>query len=313
MGGLDRQDFDTRAVPARRDEPVEQFSFADFAVLYRLHAVGTALVEEFARSGVPYQQIGGPLLREQAESRRLMAALRCLANPTDRLSRDRIGSKSPGGLIASVVEQLRADRTLESSARAVLARLHGKLDKVADPDSASACERLIAHATAGDESLSGFLRRLDLERYEDLHDPRADKVTLMTLHAAKGLEFNVVFLAGCEAGVLPYLRDDPSLPARRDSEAPTPLPADGARGERVCEAIEEERRLFYVGMTRARRRLYLTWAASRFLFGERTTNEPSPFLGEIPESLVAQAPEATPHESRRARRRGPRQRKLFQA
>jgi superfamily I DNA/RNA helicase len=306
MGGLDRQDFDTKAVAGH--DPDEQLSFADFAVLYRLHAVGAALVEEFARSGIPFQQIGAPLLREQVETRTLMAALRFLANPEDRLSRERISSNSMRGPTAFVVEQLRSECTIESPARAVLERLRGQLECNADMDCQSALMRLIAHATAGDESLGEFLRRLDLERYEDSHDPRADKVTLMTLHAAKGLEFGVVFLVGCEAGVLPYLRPDPS--------PPTPLPADGARGGSQSRAeqgaeIEEERRLFYVGMTRARRRLVLTWAASRFLFGQRTTNQPSPFLSEIPESLVGGATEVKPHGLRRARRRGPRQRRLF--
>lgn len=306
MGGLDRQDFDTRAVTGH--EPDEHFSFADFAVLYRLHAVGAALVEEFTRSGIPFQQIGGPLLREQAETRWLMAALRFLANPQDPISRQRINSHSSRGLTAAIVHGLRADCTAESPAYAVLTSLGDRLDDDADPDGRSAWKRLIAHATAGNESLGELLRRLDLERYEDLHDPRADKVTLMTLHAAKGLEFNVVFLVGCEAGVLPYFRGD-SFPARRDladSTPPAPLPPGTMAAE-----IEEERRLFYVGMTRARRRLLLTWAASRFLFGKRTTNQASPFLGEIPASLVEHEPGFTPHDSRRARRRGPRQRKLF--
>lgn len=297
LGGLDRQDFDSRAVDGH--EPEEHFSFADFAVLYRLHAVGAALVEEFTRSGIPFQQIGGPLLREQVETRRLLAALRFLANREDRLSHERINSNSSREITTAVVDALRADCTAESPARAVLERLGERLDDDADLDGRSAWKRLIAHATAGDESLGAFLRRIDLERYEDLHDPRAEKVTLMTLHAAKGLEFNVVFLVGCETGVLPYLPGDPSPPAS--------LPASGEKGAE----IEEERRLLYVGMTRARRRLLLTWAASRFLFGKRTTNQASPFLGDIPASLVEHAWELTPYDSRRARRRGPRQRKLF--
>src|SRR5262249_33913079 len=147
--------------------------------------------------------------------------------------------------------------------------------------------------------LAEFLQRLDLERYEDLHDRRADKGTLMTMHGAKGLEVAGGFLAGGGGGMVPGFPGGPP--------PPTPLPPDGRSGAE----IEEERRLFYVGMTRARRRLYLSWAASRFLFGERLTNQPSPFLGEIPDSLVARVTELTPHDYRRVQRRRPRQRKLF--
>jgi DNA helicase-2/ATP-dependent DNA helicase PcrA len=101
-----------------------------------------------------------------------------------------------------------------------------------------------------------------LQRETDLYDPRADRVTLMTLHAAKGLEFPVVFIIGCEEKLLPY--------HRRNDEEPD---------------IEEERRLFYVGMTRAQQRLILTHAKSRYLFGQQTNNLPSRFLGDIEQAL----------------------------
>jgi DNA helicase-2/ATP-dependent DNA helicase PcrA len=96
----------------------------------------------------------------------------------------------------------------------------------------------------------------------DFFDPRADAVTLTTLHTAKGLEFRVVFLAGVEDGLMPYT-------------------ATGHDAD-----IEEERRLFYVGMTRARDELYLLYARSRFLYGRRMAPSPSPFLREIPGDLM---------------------------
>ena len=96
---------------------------------------------------------------------------------------------------------------------------------------------------------------------DDYFDPRADAVTLMTMHAAKGLEFPVVFIAGCEQGILPctVMKDDVD--------------------------IEEERRLFYVGMTRAKEELILLHARRRFLYGESLAQQPSPFIDEIPEGL----------------------------
>jgi superfamily I DNA/RNA helicase len=112
-----------------------------------------------------------------------------------------------------------------------------------------------------ENDLGRFLEVLALQKETDLYDPRADRVTLITLHAAKGLEFPVVFIVGCEEGLLPY---------QRSEETPD---------------LEEERRLFYVGMTRAQQRLILTHAKTRFLFGQKYQNEPSPFLNDIENTL----------------------------
>ena len=104
-------------------------------------------------------------------------------------------------------------------------------------------------------------KRPALQSETDAYDPRADRVTLMSLHASKGLEFPVVFIVGCEEGLLPYER----------------------KGEAVD--VEEERRLFYVGLTRAGRKLVLTHARKRVLFGQFMENPPSRFVGDIEAAL----------------------------
>ena len=100
-----------------------------------------------------------------------------------------------------------------------------------------------------------------LQKETDAYDPRADRVTLMTLHASKGLEFPVVFMVGCEENLLPYQMQGKAFD------------------------LEEERRLFYVGMTRAQQKLILTHAKTRFLFGHKYENESSRFLSDIEHTL----------------------------
>ena len=110
------------------------------------------------------------------------------------------------------------------------------------------------------DHLGDFLETLALQSETDAYDPRADRVTLMSLHASKGLEFPVVFIVGCEEGLLPY---------------------GAGRGL----DFEEERRLFYVGLTRAGRKLVLTHARKRVLFGQFMENAPSRFVGDIEAAL----------------------------
>ncbi len=112
------------------------------------------------------------------------------------------------------------------------------------------------------EALTRFINEICLLTPADAFDPRADAVTLMTLHMAKGLEFRVVFIAGVEDELIPYT-----------------IKRDGTN-------IEEERRLLYVGMTRAKDELFLIHSRNRFLYGQRLTPSPSPFLGEIPDEFI---------------------------
>ncbi|NOZ61907.1 MAG: ATP-binding domain-containing protein [Calditrichaeota bacterium] len=125
-------------------------------------------------------------------------------------------------------------------------------------------EKLLSRIKKFDGNLADFLEAVTLHRETDDYDPRAEKVSLMTLHTAKGLEFSVVFIAGCEEDLIPF--------RRKNDET-----ADAA----------EERRLFYVGMTRAKRQLILLHARSRYLFGEHRSAKPSRFLNDIERALKA--------------------------
>jgi DNA helicase-2/ATP-dependent DNA helicase PcrA len=185
-----------RSAVASRSASGADFSFSDFAVIFRTNAQAKAIEESFIESGIPYQVIGRKSSLQSVALEETVAFLRSLANPDD-------AAAGP-----------------------------------ADDNEA----KLLAPA--------------------DFFDPRANAVTLTTMHTAKGLEFRVVFIAGCEDGLIPLT-----------------LMKDGVD-------IEEERRLFYVGMTRAKDELFLLHGRSRFLYGQRLTPSPSPFIDEIPGELM---------------------------
>jgi superfamily I DNA/RNA helicase len=215
-----------------------KLSFADFAVLYRTEAQAAPLCEAFARSGIPFRKLShGPLSREP-EVRALLDALTMSAPEGDIAARLRKGA-----------ERLTIE-TGESSA------------------SGLALQRLLTLAAScrNDEAL--FRDAVALARNVDFWDARAEGVALLTLHAAKGLEFACVFIVGLEDGVLPlhWGRGD-------DAEA---------------EELSEERRLFYVGMTRAKDRLVLTRALKRLWRGRVCAQPPSPFLADIESELIRQ-------------------------
>ena len=142
----------------------------------------------------------------------------------------------------------------------------------------------LARPFAGD--LAGFLTHMALQTETDIYDPRADRVALMTLHGAKGLEFDTVFIVGCEESLLPYFRP----------------------GEEVN--LEEERRLFYVGMTRAKRKLILTHARKRFLFGKEIHNSRSHFVDDI-ETALLEAKKMQARKRKKRKKEGPQQMSLF--
>ncbi|MFM7174538.1 MAG: UvrD-helicase domain-containing protein [Caldilinea sp.] len=278
----------------RADGRVAALGFGDFAVLYRLSAQASALVEAFERSGIPYQVVGQEPLWSRDGVRLLLDALWLLESPRSLLHLEALLAAVVRVETATADAQLLA-HSLLPTLPAALQQLAGRypasqqrrLRKLADfwteleatwaTQSLAACIEALAAFLDLSETLSqqlaeralpfgrrcrDFLEMALLESAGDRFDLRADRVTLMTFHAAKGLEFPVVFLAGCEEGVAPYQRlDDP------------------------CD-LEEERRIFYVAMTRARTQLILSHARRRFLYGRRQENLPSRFIGEIEAALL---------------------------
>ncbi len=266
------------------------WAFGDFAVLYRLNSQSRLLVEAFERSGIPFQAVGQTSLYAQSPVREILAHLWLLHTPTSQVHWERVVGKSlaqrrrgaEGGwddgmmgsetsslisssrhpLLAALFEELSAISSVTSQIERVAAFLAGQQKNGFSAQEQERVERLLRRAVPYDGHLRRFLEATALHSEADYYDPRADRVALMTLHAAKGLEFPVVFVVGCEEGLLPYL--------------PPGKKAD----------IEEERRLFYVGMTRARQKLALVHAGRRFLYGQALENPSSRFVGDIESALL---------------------------
>jgi ATP-dependent DNA helicase UvrD/PcrA len=158
---------------------------------------------------------------------------------------------------------------------------------------AAAIELLAPLAERCGDDLDRFLAELALGAQVDALDPRADRISLLTLHAAKGLEFPVVFLTGCEDGLLP-LRFGTGNASASGNRTATGDDGDGETGD---AGDGEERRLFFVGMTRAQSHLYLTHSRQRTRHGAARESSPSPFLAEIADALILR-------EQARARRPG---------
>ncbi len=315
VGGTSYFSLDSGRV---RSEPETPRSFADFAVLYRLGAQSRLLVEAFERSGIPFQHVGQTPLVEQPAVHHVLAYLWLRVQPAAQVHLETVlgvgkgafasgafgrlwarVAAQPAGLSEalqeaatagdfSVTQQQRlaslADfwqapelavgqpvaRQIEAVYR--FACSQGSLG--AEPAAAELIAQLARRAAPFDARLAEFLESLALQGDTDAYDPRADRVTLMTLHASKGLEFPVVFIVGCEESLLPYAR-----PGAQGAES----------GVETTERmdVDEERRLFYVGMTRAQQQLVLTNARSRVLFGQSVQNAPSRFVDDIAAALKA--------------------------
>ncbi len=259
----------------------------DFAILYRTNAQSRVLEEALLHTGIPYTLVGGVRFYSRAEIKDVLSYLRILSNPKDTVSLKRI--KKLGKRRFDKFEEFRKSlkdienfTTLETLD--LVLQKTGYLEKYSreSEENLMRLENIKELRSVATEfsNLSDFLENVALVEAEQnekgIVKPQEDekgKVTLMTLHAAKGLEYSVVFVVGMEEGLFPHSRSLFDM-----------------------SQLEEERRLAYVGITRARELLYLTYAGRRLYFGQRTTNPPSRFLIDIPENLL-EAP-AESHNTR---------------
>ncbi len=295
----------------------EHISLKDCAVMYRVNAQSRALEETFLRYGMPYRLVGGTRFYQRREIKDIIAYLRLIHNAQDNVSLARIinipvrgighrtlsqlqsWAKAHNSSLFDAIAQLSNEKILHQRITQTLAGFHtimmelitqsrelslsALLDKVLEhtrykehilnrEDGDDRWENIVELRSVAseydghnpEEALATFLEKVSLISDIDELNERAEAVTLITLHQAKGLEFPVVFIVGLEEGILPHRKsfDDP-------------------------EDMEEERRLCYVGITRAQERLYLLRSYRRSLFGGSTANPPSRFLQDISSHLIS--------------------------
>lgn len=262
---------DTEADEARFvADTVWNKNYADFAVLYRTNAQSRVFEEALLHRGIPYTLIGGVRFYERREIKDVMAYLHLLVNPDNEVARKRC-EKNGKGRLAKLVA--RSSWFVEKRATIDIVdevlKVTGYLEQY-DPENeedASRLENIKELRSVAEQfpDLLEFLENVALTEKESKRVNFGDQgaVTLMTLHAAKGLEFKNVFLVGMEEGLFPH-----------------------SRSLMDAEQMEEERRLAYVGITRAMKKLYLSYARRRLYFGQRGNNPVSRFLAEIPERLI---------------------------
>jgi DNA helicase II / ATP-dependent DNA helicase PcrA len=309
----------TSALTRRADEEDARFRARDVAVMYRMNAQSRAIEESFLRYGIRYQLVGGTRFYARREVKDALAYLRILRSDTDSVSFERIINVPARGIGDRTIEVLRAAAAREGGTTwgAIESAVRGELEGLAPrtrnaltdfailvrrlrtrvgvlpiPElldealEASGYRAMLADGSedgeerwanllelravttryddlAPDDALDRLLEETALVADQDSYEGDADAVTLITLHAAKGLEFPVVFIAGLEEGLFPHSR-------ALDDE----------------KELEEERRLAYVGITRAKRRLYLSHAWRRATWGMGQATVPSRFLLEIPAELM---------------------------
>jgi DNA helicase II / ATP-dependent DNA helicase PcrA len=279
LGGASFHALDSGAVDARQ-RTEHQLSFADFAVLYRTSGQAAALAEALAKRGFPVQRRSHTRLADMAGVPEILAALSTpMLDQAGEPVATRLGAAVEAALAAAMASAKPPAGVPEADAERQRAEILAAIR--------AAAEVLGPLAARCDSDLDRFLDELALGAEVDTWDPRADRISLLTLHASKGLEFPVVFIAGCDDGLLPL------------------RPWHGATAD-----YAEERRLLFVGMTRATTRLVLLTAVKRSLRGTVAECSPSPFLASIDPALLHRRGDA-PGNGRARRRDKPQQVRLF--
>lgn len=249
--------------------------FSAFAVLYRTNAQSRTVEEAFLHANVPYRLYGGVSFYARKEIKDVMAYLRLIANPKDRVARNRIEKLGKGRMkkFDEMVDKIMVQMSLKPLKLIdKVLKTTGYLMTIDDGTEQGLMRvenvKELKSVAADFENLGNFLESVTLMEgkvapEKSYEQEKAESVTLMTLHAAKGLEFSDVFLIGMEEGLFPH-----------------------SRSMLDAQQIEEERRLAYVGMTRAKQKLYLTYASNRFYIGLHSTNLVSRFVVDIPKELI---------------------------
>jgi DNA helicase II / ATP-dependent DNA helicase PcrA len=265
IGGSSFHSLDTGRVDGRLRHAALDLS--DMAVLYRTDAQAGPLVQALTRAGLPFQKRSHDRLGRRAAVPDIAREISLTELGAPDAGDPGAGDPGPGG--DGVTRRLRA------AVRRLTARMPSASAAAVDVRAAGAVLAPLA-SRCGDD-IEQFLMEISLGAEADALDPRADAVSLLTLHAAKGLEFSVVFIAGCERGLLPLWWP-----------GAVPAPREGEGAARTIDEAEE-RRLLFVGMTRARARLFLTCAAHRGRSGAPAATGPSPFLAAIDPALLSRA------------------------
>jgi DNA helicase-2/ATP-dependent DNA helicase PcrA len=306
----------------------EGYRYKDIAILYRTNAQSRPLEEALVKYAIPYQIIGGVRFYDRMEIKDILAYLRVIYNPADEISLLRIINRPRRGIGGGTISKLQSfaldkgislyeaglkANEIPDLSLAYQKRIQEFFEMMEKYRSQSGeitidklTERVISETgyrqeleqegtiqaqgrlenieelfsvindflkTGENNTLGGFLEEISLVSDIDDLDESGDHLTLMTLHSAKGLEFPVIFMVGMEEGIFPH-----------------------ANSMFEAEGLEEERRLCYVGITRAMDELYFTLARERMRFGEQQRNLPSQFIKEIPEYLFGEDEEASPEE-----------------
>ncbi len=277
--------------------------YKDIAVLYRTNAQSRNMEEYLIKNNIPYKIVGGTRFYSRKEIKDIVSYLRVVHNPKDKVSWERIINIPPRGIGQKKVEELKKNKwdldDIEEKTKLPIKNWLEQKDKLSTleimevilrdtkylewmqekkEENIERIENINELKTVAYQfvNLEEFLENVALIESSNKVDPEnINAVTLMTVHAAKGLEFSFVFIVGMEEGLFPHANSMEDI------------------GE-----LEEERRLCYVALTRAKEKVYLTYTSSRMYFGNIQTNLPSRFLSEIPDSLVEYINEGGSNSSR---------------
>jgi len=283
------------------DGDASDISFRDIAVLYRVHSLGDPIVKALARSGIPIQRTARASILDNKEIRAALACLKFAEEPFSIFHIEnifRLGIPDlPKGSASRFIEIIRSNFSnnenifdglkkwgkLSRTESQAIGRFQVNIESVTSSLQCKDMQKALKYAALAmgikneefqqpywrflreraisSSNLSEFFTTINLDKDTDFYDPRIEGVTLMTLHASKGLEWKVVFIVGCEEGLIPYNESNKKA------------------------NLDEERRLFYVGMTRAKQYLFISYAESRMIHGKIVKHQPSSFLNDIPQDL----------------------------